>query len=78
MTAPTPALSKGARRKSERPAPRPDALAYRVDEVPLMGGPRRTKLYELVKAGHLKLVRVAGRSLIEGDSLRTLLRNGTC
>jgi hypothetical protein len=59
-----------------RPAPLPNALAYRVDEVPRMGGPGRTKLYELAKRGKLKLVRVAGRTLVDGDSLRRLLREG--
>jgi hypothetical protein len=39
-----------------------------------MGGPGRTKIYELVKAGKLRLVKIGGRSLIEGDSLRALLR----
>lgn len=52
----------------------PDAFAYRVNEVPLMGGPCRTKLYALAKQGKLKLVRVAGRTLVDGDSLRELLR----
>ena len=58
-------------------APLPNALAYRVDEVPLMGGPRRTTLYELAASGHLKLVKVGGRTLVDGDSLRALLRNGS-
>lgn len=57
--------------------PLPNALAFRVDEVPLMGGPHRTKLYELAAAGKLKLVKVAGRTLVDGDSLRALLRDGT-
>ena len=56
--------------------PLPCAFTYRVNEVPLMGGPHRTKLYELAKQGKLKLVRVAGRTLVDGDSLRDLLRNG--
>ncbi len=80
MTALTTALVPTPRRPTghrERPAPLPNALAYRVDEVPLMGGPRRTKLYELAAAGKLKLVKVAGRTLVEGDSLRSLLRGGT-
>lgn len=63
--------------RRERQAPLPNALAYRVDEVPRMGGPARTKLYELAKTGQLKLVKVAGRTLVDGDSLRALLRNGT-
>jgi hypothetical protein len=75
MTALTSHTSQAPRRT--RPAPLPNALAYRVDEVPLMGGPKRTKLYELAAEGHLKLVKVAGRTLVDGDSLRALLRNGT-
>jgi hypothetical protein len=45
-----------------------------VDEVALMGGPHRTKLYALAAEGKLKLVKVAGRTLVCGDSLRALLR----
>jgi hypothetical protein len=59
-----------------RPAPLPNAIAYRVDEVPRMGGPARTSLYALAKAGRLKLIRIGGRTLVDGDSLRTLLREG--
>lgn len=59
-----------------RPAPLPDALAFRVDEVRLMGGPARTTVYQLAKEGRLRLVRVAGRTLVDGDSLRALLRDG--
>ncbi|MGI9169986.1 MAG: hypothetical protein ACR2FH_07410 [Caulobacteraceae bacterium] len=59
-----------------RPAPLPHALAYRIDEVPQMGGPGRTKTYELAAKGKLRLVRVDGRTLVDGDSLRTLLRDG--
>ncbi len=67
-------LSKPERRRTARPSPLPNALAYRVDEVALMGGPHRTKLYALAAAGKLKLVKVAGRTLVCGDSLRALLR----
>ena len=59
-----------------RPAPLPNALAYRVDEVPRVGGPARTKVYELAKAGKLKLIRIGRRTVVDGDSLRTLLREG--
>lgn len=64
-------------RRRERPAPLPNALAFRVDEVARMGGPARTKLYELAAAGKLRLIKVAGRTLVDGDSLRALLREGT-
>jgi hypothetical protein len=56
--------------------PSPDALAYRIKEAQFMGGPGRTKIYELAKKGHLKLVRIDGRTLIEGESLRNLLKHG--
>jgi hypothetical protein len=62
--------------KSRRPAPQPDQLVYRVDEVRRMGGPGRTKVYELAAAGKLRLVRVDGMTRVDGDSLRTLLREG--
>lgn len=62
--------------KRERPPPLAHALAYRIDEVAQMGGPGRTKTYQLASEGKLKLVRVAGRTLVDGDSLRALLRHG--
>jgi hypothetical protein len=61
---------------SNHSRPSPDAFAYRVKEVQLMGGPCRTKVYELAKKGHLKLIRIDGRTVIEGDSLRKLLKYG--
>jgi hypothetical protein len=57
-------------------APLPNALAYRINEVALMGGPKRTKLYELARNGALKLVRAGGRTLVDGDSLRNFLKYG--
>ncbi|MGH6986764.1 MAG: hypothetical protein ACRED9_08005 [Caulobacteraceae bacterium] len=62
--------------RRERPAPLPHALAYRIDEVQQMGGPGRTTTYRLAAEGKLVLIRVAGRTLVEGDSLRALLRQG--
>lgn len=56
--------------------PLPNALAYRVKEVQLLGGPCRTKVYELAKKGDLKLIRIDGRTVVEGDSVRNLLKNG--
>ena len=66
----TPLMS----RKRTRPHARPDALAYTVDEVRQLGGPGRTKLYELVKRGELRSITIGRRRLICGDALRTLLR----
>lgn len=81
MTAPRPdapavATTRQRTPKASPPAPLPTALAYRVAEVRLMGGPGKTRCYALAKLGKLRLVRVGGRTLIDGDSLRTLLREG--
>jgi hypothetical protein len=57
--------------------PSPDALAYRINEAHLLGGPCKTKIYALAKRGILKLIHIDGRTLIEGNSLRNLLMNGT-
>ena len=56
-----------------RPAPLPDALAYTVPDAMRVSGIGRTKLYELIAAGALRVNRVTGRTLIVGDSLRALL-----
>lgn len=56
--------------------PSPNAFAYRLKEVQLMGGPCRTKVYELAKKGDLKLIRIDGRTVVEGESVRNLLKNG--
>lgn len=61
-------------RKKTRPHARPDALAFTVSEVRQIGGPGRTKLYELIKSGELQTITIGHRRLICGDALRTLLR----
>ena len=69
---PVPAADPYKRRKP-RPAPLPDALAYTVQDACRVAGIGRTKLYELIGANRLKVSRAAGRVLVLGDSLRTLL-----
>lgn len=59
-----------------RPEPSPAALAWPLRDFQRLGGPGRTKTYELAKAGKLNLVRVGGRTLVNGDSGRKLLREG--
>ena len=61
-------------RKRTRPHPRPDALAFTINEVRQLGGPGRTKVYGLIAQGKLKAINVGGRRLVCGDSLRALLR----
>ena len=62
------------KRKRLRAAPHPRAHAYTIPDAQSMGAPGRTKIYELAKAGRLKLLHVAGRTLVDGDSLRALLQ----
>lgn len=47
-------------------------LAYRVDEACHAIGIGRTSLYELVKTGELKVIRVAGRTLVPRSELERL------
>jgi hypothetical protein len=52
------------------------ALGFRVKDACALAGVGRTTLYALMKAGAIQKVKVAGRTLVEGDSLRALIRNG--
>jgi hypothetical protein len=61
-------------RLRKRAAPNPSAYAFTIPDGQAMGAPSTTTIYKLAKDGKLKLVRVAGRTMIEGDSLRALLR----
>ena len=60
-------------RRHGRTMPSPHAFAYTLADAKLMGGPGRTKIYDLAKRGELKLIRVGGRTKVDGDSLRSLL-----
>ena len=46
--------------------------AYRVDEACYALGIGRTSLYELVKLGELKLIKVAGRTLVPLSEIERL------
>lgn len=69
---PETVTSRQARRRA-RPAPSQNAFAYTVEDAQAMGGPGRTKIYDLAKRGELKLINVAGRTMVDGASLRALL-----
>ncbi len=74
--APERAADRRARRaaaRSDRRPPLPDALAYTVGHACHMGGFGRTLLYKLAKDGKLRLLKVAGRTLVCGNSLRALI-----
>jgi len=68
-----PKFKKVRIRERQRAAPSPDAFAYRLEDAEAMGGPCRSAMYELRKAGDLKFIKVAGRTMVTGESLRRLL-----
>jgi excisionase family DNA binding protein len=47
-------------------------LAFRIDEACHVLGIGRTSLYELVKSGELKLIKIAGRTLVPRSELERL------
>jgi hypothetical protein len=61
-------------RRRARAAPSPDAIAFTIRDAQSLGAPGRTKIYALAKEGRLTLRRIDGRTLIDGDSLRQLLK----
>jgi hypothetical protein len=63
------------RRRTRPSAPqRPDAIAFTIAGFQRMGGPGKTSVYQLGKAGVLKLYKdPIGRTLIDGDSARAYL-----
>jgi hypothetical protein len=65
--------TKRVRTRARAPA-RLDAFAFTIPDFQALGGPGRTKIYALAKLGQLKLVEVAGRTMVEGESGRALLR----
>ena len=73
MTEQSTSTKKSTHKRANRTPARPDQIAYTIAQVQEVGGPGRTKVYELVAEGQLKLVHVGGRSRITGASLRTLL-----
>lgn len=62
------------KRARARAFPRHDAFAFTIDEFQALGGPGRSTIYKLFAEGKLKKINVAGRTKIEGDSGRALLR----
>jgi excisionase family DNA binding protein len=48
-------------------------ITLRLDEAQAVSGLSRSTLYELIKSGRLRAVKVAGRRLIPRDALEALL-----
>jgi hypothetical protein len=57
----------------ERALPSPNVHAYTIPDAQAMGLPGRTKIYELINAGRLKVIKLDHRTMVVGDSLRELL-----
>jgi hypothetical protein len=73
MTAPSTSMEKKHRGRA-RAAPSRDAFAFTIKDAQSLGAPGRTKIYALAKVGRLTLRKIDGRTLIDGDSLRSLLK----
>ena len=56
--------------KRQQPA---HALTFTVQSASELSGIGKTKLYELLREGKLRRIKVGDRTLIGGDSLRALL-----
>lgn len=61
-------------RERARPVPNPNALAFTIPDAQALGAPGTTTVYALFKSGALRKIKVGARTMIEGDSLRRLLR----
>jgi excisionase family DNA binding protein len=53
--------------------PTENKITLRLDEAQAVSGLSRSTLYELIKNGRLRAVKVAGRRLIPRDALEALL-----
>lgn len=49
-----------------------DRLAYPVNDACHLLGIKRTSLYELAKSGQLKLIKIAGRTLVPRSEIERL------
>ena len=53
-----------------------ERIALRIRDASIISGLSRSTLYELLKAGKLRAVKIGGRRLILRDSLEALLLGG--
>jgi len=56
--------------------PTQERIALRIRDASAVSGLSRSTLYELLKAGKLRAVKIGGRRLILRDSLEALLLGG--
>ena len=58
-----------------KPAPSPAAFSYTLADAGRMVGLHPMTLRRHAAAGRLKLIRLGGRTLVDGDSLRAMVRS---
>lgn len=58
--------------RADSEPPRLQPMAYRIPDACHVLGIGRTSLYELVKAGELKLIKIAGRTLVPHSEIERL------
>jgi excisionase family DNA binding protein len=63
--------------RERRGDPLPNAITYCTEDACRIGGFGKTTLYALLKAGKLRALKLGAKTLIDGDSLRALLRGPT-
>jgi len=56
--------------------PTQEKITLRVNEATAVSGLSRSTIYELLKAGKLRAVKIGGRRLILRESLQSLLQTG--
>ncbi len=56
--------------------PTQEKIALRINETVAVSGLSRSTIYELLKAGKLRAVKIGGRRLILRESLQALLHGG--
>jgi hypothetical protein len=64
---------RGKRRPEDRPAPLPNAITYTLPDASRISGLSQATLRRRAGEGALRMFRVGGRTLVNGDSLRALL-----
>ena len=53
--------------------PNIEPIALRINDAARLAGLERTSIYELIKTGRLKTVKIAGRRLVPMSALRRLI-----
>jgi excisionase family DNA binding protein len=61
------------RRNRQRALPAANAYAFTIADAQAMGLPGKSKIYEMVRDGELTFIKVGGRTMLTGDSVRAVL-----